>query len=96
MLSLSGVSGSTGSGGAGCGGREAGGAALDSMEAAALGRHLAALREKLDDVCDEVVLVKVWPWLGCCIVITCLLSASLGATQTSVVIIVSCDIKSVC
>ena len=48
MLSLSGVSGSSG-----------GGAALDSMEAAALGRHLSALREKLDDVADEIMLVKV-------------------------------------
>ncbi len=57
MLSLSGMSGSTGSGIAGVSG--GGGVALQSMETAALGRHLAALREKLDDVCDEIVLVKV-------------------------------------
>lgn len=60
MLSLSGVSGSTDSGGAGGNGREGGGRpVLEGMEAAALGRHLAALREKLDDICDEIVLVKV-------------------------------------
>ena len=60
VLSLSGMSGSTSSMLAGGGG----GMALDGMEAAALGRHLAALREKLDDVCDEIVLVKVLSSLG--------------------------------
>ncbi len=54
MLSLSGMSGSTGSGIT-----AGGGVVLESMEAAGLGRHLAALREKLDDVCDEIVLIKV-------------------------------------
>ena len=54
VLSLSGMSASTGSGG-----REGGIAPLDDMQAAALRRHLEAMREKLDDVCDEIILVKV-------------------------------------
>ena len=66
VLSLSGMSGSTGSGLVG----GSGGIALDDMQAAALRRHLEALQEKLDDVCDEIVLVKVLSPPGsnaCCV-----------------------------